>query len=727
MELFSIDTFPYKRILRLEWIKTKKGRLYPMGLAAFDIETTRIEAIEQSVMYVWQFALQVPGFDIAVCIGRTWEEYQVFVERLTGGLEDEKRLVVFVHNLSFEFQFLRSWFDFTQPESVFLVRNRKVLIAKTGAIEYRCSYLQTNMGLDEFTHKYGVEYAKVRGFDYNKKRYSWTKLTAFEIRYITADVVGLIQAMLAQMLHDGDTLATLPFTSTGYVRRDLKKAMAGWYFHSLVDMQPDVDVFEMLREAFRGGDVHANRFYTGQILHGVKSTDRSSSYPDEQCNELFPMGKWIHEKREVNIEFVLSMIKHQGRAFVARIAVYDLELKRKDFGAPYLSRDKCRRILCRDKYRERYMYDNGRILYADYLETTVTDIDLRIIMEEYIFSGIKILDIAHCRYAKLPQPWIDCNLEYYRLKTELKGVSGMDLYYMKAKQKLNAIYGDTVQDPARPRELYGIIPPELREMYLIPEDEEREGFFTDNTPVKDLLEKAERYPYKNFAWGVWTTAHARDDLHKVIRMAHNALDPETGIRFNGFVYSDTDSVKYLGTLPELKQYNAERRELSKENGACAKDPKGKWHYMGVYEDETGPEGYEEFITLGAKKYAYRENGKLHLTLAGVGKIDGAEELEKAGGLKAFRNGFTFHEAGGLEAIYNDDNFGKYHIAVKARPRGRFHKNRLIHRVIHTVHITTNVTLRPSSYTLGLAADYARILSDPQIYLDIFGKSYYNDL
>ena len=210
-------------------------------------------------------------------------------------------------------------------------------------------------------------------------------------------------------------------------------------------------------------------------------------------------------------------------------------------------------------------------------------------------------------------------------------------------------------------------------------------------------------------------------------MAHNALDPETGVRFNGFVYSDTDSVKYLGTLPELKLYNAERRQLSKENGACAQDPKGKWHYMGVYEDETGPEGYEEFITLGAKKYAYRENGKLHLTLAGVGKIDGAEELEKVGGLKAFRNGFTFHEAGGLEAIYNDDNFGKYNIVQKVKPRSRFHKRRLIHRVIHTVHITTNVTLRPSSYTLGLAADYARILSDPQIYLDIFGKSYYNDL
>lgn len=62
------------------------------------------------------------------------------------------------------------------------------------------------------------------------------------------------------------------------------------------------------------------------------------------------------------------------------------------------------------------------------------------------------------------------------------------------------------------------------------------------------------------------------------------------------VYCDTDSVKYMGNI-DLSGFNKAVKQLAKDNGACATDPKGNTHYMGVYEQERS---YAEFMTWGAK-------------------------------------------------------------------------------------------------------------------------------
>ena len=143
----------------------------------------------------------------------------------------------------------------------------------------------------------------------------------------------------------------------------------------------------------------------------------------------------------------------------------------------------------------------------------------------------------------------------------------------------------------------------------------------------------------SYAWGVWTAAHARWELEEAINICGDR-----------FVYCDTDSVKYIGEL-DFDSFNAKKKRRSEENGAVATDPKGVRHYLGVMEHDAD---YIEFATMGAKKYAYRyPDGKLGITIAGVNKTKGAAELEKAGGLKAFKEGFVFKEAGGTESIYND--------------------------------------------------------------------------
>lgn len=598
-------------------------------------------------MYVWQWAFEWGQ----VVVGRTWEELETFIEKLVLCL-DGATLPVYVHNLSFEFQFLRTIYDFG-PNEVFCVKSRKVLKAEMyGALEFRCSYIHSNMRLEEYTKRMGVKHQKLDGkeFDYSKRRYPWTLLTQYEMDYAVHDVIGLIESLEVEMDADGDDCKTIPLTSTGYVRRDTKAAMKAGPIHEVKDALPDEPLYRLLREAFRGGDTHANRYYAGRKLVGVKSADRSSSYPDVICNCPFPVKPFI---RTGAIPYE-EICADNRSAWVVKLAMYNAELRDSHWGDPYISRDRCS-ILTGGQF------DNGRVLRATQLVTAVTDIDLKILRETYTFDAV-VLDSYKSAYGRLPQQLIDVNIEYYRRKTELKGVAGQEIYYMKSKNKLNSIYGMTAQDPGKQDILF------LDGEYVEMAD-----------PLFEVLERYNKKAFLTYAWGVWVTAWARYRLYEGVKLAGD-----------GFVYCDTDSVKYIGSI-DWTEYNERRKADSIASGACATDPQGEVHYMGVYEEEGEA---EEFKTLGAKKYVYRKGGKLTITVAGVGKIEGAKELEKAGGIDAFTPGFVFRDAGGLDAVYNDDP-----PTAKIEAEG------------HTCRVGPNVYLRPSEYTVGITNEYEKILEE----------------
>lgn len=608
-------------------------------------------------MYIWQWQF---GPDLTV-IGRTWEEFLTVVRELRDCLNGDY-LVVYVHNLSYEFQFLRGIYSFEQEE-VFAVKSRKVLRCfMLDCLEFRCSYLHSNMNLDTYLTKFGVEHKKLT-LDYSKKRYPWTELSDEELAYCVNDVKGLVEALTVEMKHDGDTLYTIPLTSTGYVRRDAKKAMRKCARGYIVEQLPDYDTYKMLREAFRGGNTHANRFYSTHIIHDVSSADRSSSYPDVMLNCMFPVSKF-YKMGERSYKYVLDLLKQKGKAGLFRCAFSGIRLRRQDWGCPYLAVGKCRKVT-------NPLQDNGRILEADYLETTLTDVDLKIVLQEYAFEDVVFMDVAYARYGRLPLELRKTIIEYYRLKTELKGVEGQELLYMKSKNKLNSLYGMCAQDPVKQDILYIL------------------GQFTEqHEDPEGILENNNKRAFLTYAWGVWVTAWARLRLEEGLLLAHGDVNNPNAPQF---IYCDTDSVKYTGEI-NWGDYNARRKADSKASGAFATDPKGETHYMGVFEME---HSMVDFCTMGAKKYVSREtyNSPLTLTVAGVSKKKGAEELERAGGIEQFKEGFVFWDAGGLEAVYNDSPEISYW-EVEGRKLA----------------ITSNVYLKPSTYTLGLSADYARLLT-----------------
>lgn len=674
---FTVEQIP-------QGVNSKKT--YVHQYAAFDIETTGLEDIEQSVMYVWQLCIK----ENAVLIGRTWGDFKECLLRIKPKLNGSY-LMIMVHNLSYEFQFLSGTYNFTNEE-VFSIESRKVVKCEMyRCFEFRDTYRLTNLSLDNFTKRFEVEHRKQsgKGYDYNKIRWPDTPLTHKELKYAVYDVLGLVESVDEQLKLYGDSLYTLPLTQTGYVRRVVKKRMTP-YYKKVQDLFPSYTCYKLLRSAFRGGNTHGSRFYAGAIINNVKSVDESSAYPFQQVCKKYPMTpfKEIGDHRISYIEKQLG----RGACFVMRIEFNEIRLKNKYWPVPYIPVAKCEY-----KMLGPHTCDNGRIISAKCVRISITDIDFRIIENEYTWKRATILVLWQSYYDYLPEPIRETNRELYTGKTRRKGIDEEKLYYARDKEMLNSIYGMSCQQVVQDTILYAGGSYNRRSRF------DESGKLLDST--ERLLWEIEEYrrrkrmAFQVYQWGVYTTCHARLCLESGIQIAGD-----------GFIYCDTDSIKYVGDSA-FDEYNNGVLQLASDNHAFAEDKNGNLHYMGVFESETG---YDRFCHLGAKKYAYEQNGKLYITISGVPKQLGAISLSKQGGLEAFANAanldtpFLFDDVDKLESVYNDEDYGMYTREDKK-----------------SFYISKNLYLRDTTYKLSVTPEYADIFSFSSKELNIIQKYWLN--
>lgn len=340
------------------------------------------------------------------------------------------------------------------------------------------------------------------------------------------------------------------------------------------------------------------------------------------------------------------MIYQKEKAVLIRVSLFNLELADPFIPVPYIPTSKCKNIY-------NATFDNGRILSAEVIgEITLTDIDYQIIKKQYKFD-MQIHAMASARYGKLPQPLRDCVAEYFQNKTSFKDKDSdtehtedfYTLLYNKMKALLNAQYGMMAQNPVKSNIQYD---PEKCK------SKSKDNLYIedDSKSEEDLLEDYNSRAFLAYQWGVWVTARAREHLQKGIDLC--------GINF---VYCDTDSCKYLGNDVDWNILNKEYIKLGEKYKTYGVDTKGIKHYLGVFDQE---KHIKRFKTLGAKNYAYvDDDGKLHITIAGVNKKIGAIELKRAARkhdvtigppvdpLFMMDEGFKFIYAGGIEARYSD--------------------------------------------------------------------------
>lgn len=663
VKAYNQEDFPYYRIKKSNPL-IQPTKCYIEHLMTFDIETSTIEKTDGSFegyMYHWQVCID--GF---VCFGRTWKEFLTFLRKMNRALKnynEQHKLICYIHNFSYEFQFLYSWIKLT---NVFAIDKRKPLkaISKDFNIEFRCSYLLSNMNLKKFIENTpNAHYFKGSGdLDYKKVFTPKSILTMSELGYCYNDVMGLYEAIIYLLRED--TLTTIPLTSTGYVRRECRNNMRKNKKNrkQFLDLKLDDKLYQLCKDSFRGGNTASNRYKTNFINYDVSSYDMSSAYPYAMISGLYPITPF----QEETITSLDMLDEYNNRyCTLAYYSFENVKLK-KGIPFPYIPYSKCIEFIAPSydtQFKGKEYCYNGRVLEADFIKIAMTNYDYQIFVNQYEYDeeNVRVEDFYYSHKGFLPKELINTVLEFFTLKSQLKGIDGKEYEYMKSKNKLNSLYGMIVTDIIRQENLFN--------------NQWEKG---ENSTLEEYYSK--RNNFLTYQWGLFVTAICRTNLQKAIDKI--GLD---------CVYIDTDSLKYCGSHDEVFEHiNQEMIDWCIQNDIINYVEVGNHKYfLGLFDKE---KGYDEFVTLGAKKYAFNQNGKIGITVAGLNKKSGAKELELKGGLSNFKIGTEFFDSGRKTVYYNDDK--KHFLIVQGCK----------------IENASNIALVDTTYTLGMTDVMLSILN-----------------
>lgn len=610
-----------------EWVYSHKVHYLNIPIS-FDIETSSFyEGVaKKAIMYIW--TCNVNGITF---IGRTWKQFTQFIDIMSEVFElikYNKRCLIYVHNLEYEFQFMRKWFEW---HDIFADDKRQPLYAVTNSgVEFRCSYRLSGYSLNKLADelRYYKSMKMVGDLDYSLIRHSNTPLTSKELKYCTQDTQVVVCYIQEEIDKNGD-IAHIPYTKTGYVRRycqdeclaihkqndDVSRLKGLKYKDIMRSLTLTYDQYKMCKAGFQGGFTHANINYVNETLHNVGSIDFTSSYPFTMMAQYFPMSSprevKVHDMKD--LEFYLS-------SYCCLFEVQFINLKPLTTIENPISSSRC-------SYLEDYHINNGRVIDAKILETTITELDFDIYRNFYTWDGIKIGKFLVFYRGYLPTSLVKCLVKFYKDKTTLKGVSGKEDEYLQGKAMLNSAYGMAVTDIVRDDLEYH------QELYA---DEWQVGSETPVSQLNRYNKNPSRFLY--YPWGVWVTAHARHNLFKGIK--------EFG---SDYVYSDTDSIKAINMDRHqdfIKNYNLHVREQLEKaaefHGIAMSDfepetIKGEKKLIGVWDFEGT---YDKFKTLGAKRYLVQKGDDIEFTVAGVNKKAIKEYMLETYGLDGVFDAFT---------------------------------------------------------------------------------------
>lgn len=664
--------------------------------AGFDIETSsfyqgdRVPENKRAIMYIWMF-----GIKDFTTFGRTWDDFIAFLSVLNKVLDlgPNKRLVVYVHNLPYEFQFIRKRLDW---DKVFILKQRKPVYAITNSgIEFRCSLKlaggKSLANVAEDLTKYKVK--KMVGFlDYSKVRTAITPLSKKELLYCEHDILVILAYIQEKIEQDGD-ITKIPLTNTGYVREYCRKSCyERWrkYRRIMKNLTMDPAEYSQLKRAFNGGFTHANANYVknSQVLHDVWSDDFGSSYPGVMVTEKFPMSPATLITNGIPIKELKELLITKCAMF--DVEFFDIEAIRNQEHP--ISRYKC--WVC-----ENALVDNGRIVMASHIVTTITEQDFFTILDFYTFDRMIVKNLRTYEKNYLPTEFVKAILGLYEKKTKLKGVEGEEVNYMISKNMINASFGMAVTDPVRDEIVYS----------------EHDEYIVNRPVISEAVEKyndnIRRFLF--YAWGVWITAYARANLFSGIA--------ELG---DDYIYSDTDSVKYFNRDKHIEYFQRYNQQIVEKIKKSSKyhgideslfspfTANGKQKIIGVWENEGK---YELFKTLGAKRYlTFRmekrkpfEEGGLTIQLTEphhVLTLAGAHKTKTMGYLlttkdpfKNFDNGLTIppERSGRLTLTYIDEETEGDIVDVYGVP--------------YHYHELSSVHMEPSEYNLSMSEEFTRYL------------------
>ena len=673
-------------------IEVQKHRKYPDEYfysypSAFDTETTTVlehtrwNLSDEPIGFTYLYQFNLFG---TVFMFRLETEVKEFFQLVQHIFETDKyRLVFYVHNLSYEWQFIKDWLDIV-PDTVFATEKRKIISFRIESnIEFRCSYRLTNMNLEKFTQDYSTFYVKEKEImDYDLYRDPFTELDDNTLLYSALDVLGLSDGLQGFMKANNFTIKDNRPTSTSIVRHAVRDVMLSKHNRQFTKdvirrTALDTKLYEIFLDLKAGGNTHANREYVGLKLKNLGHGDFTSSYPYQMiCNSTYPMFTFQPISFMKNGVFDFKLYKEIANTYViiSRFKILNPRLiKGKYVPIPYLSLSRCFKQsgACTD-----LGYDNGRITnFKGTIDVAFYDAEfVNCFIAQYDFDAIESYDTFISMKGFLPKSLRESVFNYYEKKTELKGVTGAEYEYMKSKNCVNGIFGMAYTDPVRDMIIFNPKTGLLEEQ-------------TTETTIQEQLEDyySKRTTFLAYQWGSYTAMLGRVALQSMIDL----FNP------HDVVYCDTDSCfflhpeRYVEVIKEYNQrllvsYQPDDKNYVK-NYATTK--KGIDKYLGIIDME---DNADVFVTLGAKKYCQQINDTFEITIAGVPKKQGSKIM---GTPDNFRTGFLFgEETGKKRLVYNDCE------SVKrvTTPQGSFN-------------IYSNVAMLKTTYQLDITDRFAKVV------------------
>lgn len=599
---FSIDgqKFSYIPVKNLDLNKLKlsseKFRYNYLKIAcAFDIETTSYYSKKYdkdlATMYIWQLSL-----DNDTIIGRTWEEFIRVIEALNDYAEKREGIILcLIQNLSFEFQFMKSIFQWNinregYPD-IFAKDDRTILYAKYKNIEFRDTLALTGMGLARFKKNYGLSVDKLVGdLDYALYRHSKTPVTNKELAYCINDVQILsdffYKYLFPEYIKPGKKI---PLTSTGIVRADIKESFMEIpkeerkkIQNRIRNSQPTEAVYKLWRNfLFRGGLVHASTIACNYLWDASEtgpfgSYDLKSAHPGGMFAKKFP---WKYNRRKVDMwEEVLKSARTGDYGFFGVFKFYNIRC------SGYHSLESKNKII---EASPDAVYENGRLVFASYIKVCLMELDFFNYEDLYEWERYQVTVLYQAKLEVLPDYIRKIICKYFVLKETLPKDTPE---YNGSKRKLNGIFGMFATGLPEHEVVFNM---ETNEMEM-------------SAQAKSYAELTQ-YLIMLPQWAIQTAAYTRRDIVKSIKAC-------------GFdsMYYDTDSNKIMNFEQHkgwFENFNKERMELNKSVNTFDYDKK-YFERIGCFELEYIG---NRFKVLGAKRYLVEHDGKTQVTVAGMVK------------------------------------------------------------------------------------------------------------
>ena len=638
-----------------EGTQTSKNNItYWKFPCSFDIETTSFtdkitredHNEKRSIMYAWGF-----GINGHVIIGREWSEFMYLINRVIEvlGLSKYTRILCYIHNAAFEFEYIRGFFEW---HKVFAIDKRKpIYFITTSGIEFRCSYILTNYSLEKLgdqLQKYKVK-KLVGQLDYSLYRHPETPMKDSELAYLVNDNL-VVMAYVAEQIEREKYIWKIPLTCTGYCRRFVRKnclygpVFKRWrrqfrnYHNFMKGLQiKNYDEYLQLKRAFRGGFVHAGMLWSHLTIRDVTHVDFTSSYPYVLLSEQFPMSsaRDIDASKLSQAEFEKYL-----KTYCCLFDVKFHNLRPKNDFENYLAVYKC-------WLKVGVIENNGMVYSASMVATTITETDLKIINAVYDYDYMEVSNMKIYEKGYLPIEVIKSIIKLYQDKTTLKGVKGKENEYLVSKGLLNSVYGMMVTDIVREEIIY-----------------ENNEWRTEKPDAQHYLDKynKSRRRFLFYPWGVWCTAYARRNLfYGIVQCAGD------------YIYADTDSIFYTNGEAHkdfIDNYNelcekklrkmCEHYNLDYEKELVPRTIKGEPKPIGIFDyEEHYTHPLTRFRTLGSKRYMVEKDGVLSITVSGVNKKFAVpwlvEKVGIEGAFDAFAEGLVIPEdaTGKLTHYYID--------------------------------------------------------------------------